>query len=577
VNTAEYAIERLAALGITHCFGVPGDYSFPIDNAVENSKNMKWVGSTNELNAAYEADGYARIKGVALCSTTFAVGELSALNGIMGAKAERLVVFHFVGHPAKRIQRARALTHHTLGDGDFNYATPLSTAATCIAVELTPTNVHLEMERAITTAVANSRPAYIYVSQDLAEMQISAEAAAYKSEWKTLDQVRAAVLHSVPHELEAAVEAIKARLTNSKKPIAFVSFLLHRYGLADEALKFLKAANIPYVSMPMDKGVLDETAAPDLYLGMSCGFRTPVTTSLVKDADLVIDLGGVSWVDLNCMAWTHGVDTARLITLGPHHTHVPLTAAPIIGSPDASYAPVFLGDVLKQLSGIKSFATWAKPAVEQHPAASTSGKLLNKTLYPTLNSLLKEGDILFSETGTCTFSTRMLTLPKGAVYYNQTLYGSIGWATPAAIGAAIAAPDRRVVLVTGDGSHNLTLQSLCEAAENKVSNLICLVLNNALYGIEELLAEKAGHAYDDLPKVNYSLLPAAFGCDDWVVKRCLTMEDFVAAWNAIQGKSGYLELMQDAEDHPMPMAEDVLYGLYHAYPTLKFKKKVVAK
>jgi hypothetical protein len=53
-------------------------------------------------------------------------------------------------------------------------------------------------------------------------------------------------------------------------------------------------------------------------------------------------------------------------------------------------------------------------------------------------------------------------MPKGATFHNQTLWGSIGWATPAAFGAAVAARDRRVVLVTGEGSHQLTAQEISQ-------------------------------------------------------------------------------------------------------------------
>lgn len=89
------------------------------DQAVEASKRVTWVGDANELNAAYAADGYARIRGAAILSTTYAVGELSALNGVMGSYAERLPVFHLVGQPSSKLQRARAVTHHSLGDGMF--------------------------------------------------------------------------------------------------------------------------------------------------------------------------------------------------------------------------------------------------------------------------------------------------------------------------------------------------------------------------------------------------------------------------------------------------------------------------
>lgn len=58
----EYILSKLYDLGIEDIFGVPGDYSFPINDAVCVSSRQRWIGNCNELNAAYAADGYARIK-----------------------------------------------------------------------------------------------------------------------------------------------------------------------------------------------------------------------------------------------------------------------------------------------------------------------------------------------------------------------------------------------------------------------------------------------------------------------------------------------------------------------------------
>jgi indolepyruvate decarboxylase len=66
VSVADYIVERLAAEGINHCFGVAGDCVFPICNAVDSSAKVKWIGCANELNASYAADGYARIRGAAI-------------------------------------------------------------------------------------------------------------------------------------------------------------------------------------------------------------------------------------------------------------------------------------------------------------------------------------------------------------------------------------------------------------------------------------------------------------------------------------------------------------------------------
>jgi Thiamine pyrophosphate enzyme, N-terminal TPP binding domain len=78
-------------------------------------------GCCNELNAGYAADGYARIRGLAALSTTYGVGELSALNAVAGAYAENLPVFHLTGMPATEVQSARSLVHHTLGNGEFDF------------------------------------------------------------------------------------------------------------------------------------------------------------------------------------------------------------------------------------------------------------------------------------------------------------------------------------------------------------------------------------------------------------------------------------------------------------------------
>ena len=98
---------------------VAGDYVFPICDAVDSSAKVKWIGCANELNASYAADGYARIRGAAMLATTYGVGELSAINGVMGANAERSLVFHVVGMPSYQHQRLHKIAHHTLGDGVF--------------------------------------------------------------------------------------------------------------------------------------------------------------------------------------------------------------------------------------------------------------------------------------------------------------------------------------------------------------------------------------------------------------------------------------------------------------------------
>ena len=81
---------------------------------------MTWLGNCNELNAAYAADGYTRIKGVpAALVTTYAVGELSAINGVAGAYAEHAGMIHVVGMTARPSKRY-CICCYSLGNKKLN-------------------------------------------------------------------------------------------------------------------------------------------------------------------------------------------------------------------------------------------------------------------------------------------------------------------------------------------------------------------------------------------------------------------------------------------------------------------------
>lgn len=92
-----YLIDAIHRAGVDKIFGVPGDFNLAFLDDIISNPNVDWVGNTNELNASYAADGYARLNGLAALVTTFGVGELSAVNGIAGSYAERIPVIAITG------------------------------------------------------------------------------------------------------------------------------------------------------------------------------------------------------------------------------------------------------------------------------------------------------------------------------------------------------------------------------------------------------------------------------------------------------------------------------------------------
>ena len=243
-TVAEYVIDRLATHGITECFGVPGDFAFPLDDAVVSHPRMRWIGCSNELNASYAADGYARLRGASLLCTTYAVGELSALNGVMGAKAEHVPVFHLVGMPTMRHQVNRTVIHHTFGDGVFQNFVSLSASAACVQAILTPDNVVQEMERVIAAVMAKSQPAYLLVAEDMALAPVNETPAALYPP-----------AASDPLELEKVAALLQAMVNSEQRVVIMPSYKISRFQLERELLAVLEKTGLPFVTMGMDKAV----------------------------------------------------------------------------------------------------------------------------------------------------------------------------------------------------------------------------------------------------------------------------------------------------------------------------------
>lgn len=177
--------------------------------------------------------------------------------------------------------------------------------------------------------------------------------------------------------------------------------------------------------------------------------------------------------------------------------------------------------------------------------------------------MLRTGDVLVAETGTCTLYLGTMPLPDGVGYESQVLWGSIGWGTPAALGIAMANKSGRTILITGDGSHQLTYNEIAVMGRYN-PKIIIFVLNNGIFGIENVLSE-LGHEYDNLAAVNYHLIPKAMGCENWITGRVTTVAELDEAIKRIEKSNvpAYIEVMIPAKESKPLSSEkkDQIYKL----------------
>lgn len=467
-------------------------------------------------------------------TTTYGVGELSAISAVAGSYAEHLPVFHLTGMPNLATQADRALVHHTLGNGEVELFRSMADIVVGASAIITPANVVFETERLIGEALYNRRPVYLAFPADVVNEPILASPPP-----QTLPI-------SNPSALAAATDAVAHALNEAATACVLPGLLLDRLGLGDVAREFIEVAGLPFATMFADKSVLDEHH-PN-YIGMYDGqLMEEKVREFVESCTAVVTLGTMQ-TDFNTGAFTARLDPARTIDIGLHRTSVGSTV----------FQNVEMADILRQLAGRvwKTRTPAAIRATSLGPiVGSGTDPISAASLYPRWADFLREDDIVIAETGTCSMGLAFAQLPRGARFNNQTLWGAIGWATPAALGAAVAAQDRRVVLITGEGSHQLTAQEIGQFHRLGLQPII-FVLNNSGYLIERLLCKDPAIAYNDVAAWNYAELPHALGCDDWFTARVTTCGELDDALSkaAHGGQATYIEVVTGTyEAPPLPI------------------------
>ena len=196
---------------------------------------------------------------------------------------------------------------------------------------------------------------------------------------------------------------------------------------------------------------------------------------------------------------------------------------------------------------------YTRPLLKSLPINNAA--LTLKSFYSQLIHFLQHDDILVSETGSTSINLSKFPMPDGVKYHNQTLWGAIGWATPAALGVALANPSKRTILVTGEGAHQFTLNELGVMGRYRVNPIIFCINNNG-FMVERALELDPSPSYNDLAQLKYTQLPAVFGCDGWLSIKVATEMELANALIAarIHPCGVYIELITGQNDYGSSLA-----------------------
>ncbi|KAL2752189.1 hypothetical protein ACRALDRAFT_1066242 [Sodiomyces alcalophilus JCM 7366] len=497
VDVAEYLFRRLYEVGVRSVHGLPGDYNLVALDYIKPT-GLRWVGSVNELNAGYAADGYARVKGISALVTTFGVGELSTINAIAGAFSEHVPVIHIVGCPSTLSQQNGMLLHHTLGNGDFNVFANMNSEISCDVAKLNnPAEIANQIDHAIRKCWVRSRPVYIMLPTDMVQKKIEGGRLKIPIE-----------LEEAPNDQEKedyVVDVVLKYLYAAKRPVMLVDACAIRHRAMDETHALLEKANLPVFVTPMGKGAIDETHSN--YGGVYAGEGSnPEAKENVESSDLLLSIGALK-SDFNTAGFSYR--TSQLNTIHFHSTHTIVRYS--------EYPGVKMRGVLRKVTeklDSSKLAMIPSPVVENAVPSrheDPSPTITQAWLWPRFGQFLRNNDIVVTDTGTANFGIWDTKFPPGVTALSQVLWGSIGWSVGACQGAALAAKDagqdRRTILFVGDGSLQLTVQEISTMMRHNLQVTIFVLCNEGftierfIHGMEAEYNDIVEWKFKDIPNV----------------------------------------------------------------------------
>ena len=490
VAVGAHLLNRLKELGCDHMFGIPGDFILPFFDQILAS-DLQLVGPCNEMNGAYAADAYARLKGIGAMAVTYGPGSLSAVNSVAGAYAEHVPLVLISGGPETRDYDGPRLLHHVI-DGKLDATVEIFKQITVSAQLLRDPDLAIQqIDTALAACMAHKLPIYLELARDI-QTAVRPQPGA----------LQPLTLHSDKASLDAAIADTLEFMHNSSSGAILLGHLIHREGLQDEMVKLLKRTDYPAATMLIGKADYLEHL-PEC-MGTYQGGGSPVAVKeRVEGSDIVLSLGTAE-SDFNLGGFSADLDDQQMVRAtgndvyvqDKHYPQVRLTdfTAALLDALPAKERPTKTG---------KHFVHSAEePYIPQAPAP-----ICNERLFDRLAHFVQPGDVFTADAGGLIEMT-YIEFPKGARFIGQSYWAAIGYGFAAGLGACFGAGDNaRVVCVEGDGSFQMTAQEISTMVRYD-KRAIIIMLNNRGYTAERLIHEGD---YNDIQNWEYHRVAEVFG------------------------------------------------------------------
>jgi acetolactate synthase-1/2/3 large subunit len=466
-NTSEQLVGALADEGVEYVFGIPGDENLHFMEALRKDGRITFILFRHEQAAGFAAAAYGRLTGkLAVAMSTLGAGAMNLTTPVAHAYLAAMPMLVITGQKAVRDNR--------MGQYQLLDVVDVMRPITKFTAKIPSGPMAGSLVRQAMMSALDGRqgPAHLELPDDVArDTELGPSVPCRHSQ--------------IPVATQESIDAAADLIRQARRPLIMVGggTRANRPEVAAAVRALIDKTQIPFVATMMGKGVADEDHP--LYVGCSI-MPADYPNCAIQAADLILNIG-------------HDVMEKPTLFMQADGTQTVIHLNPFAAQGDNSYFPQAqivgeMADAVRRLAaqlnpnpawdhdGFRRLAEQTRHSIERS-ATDTSFPAKQGHLIAELRDFMADDDILSLDNGIhMMWATRNFNARQPNTMLIDHALGSMGISLPAAIAAKLVHPERKVVVLTGDGGFAMNIQDLETAVRLKL-DLIVVVFNDKSLGM----------------------------------------------------------------------------------------------
>jgi acetolactate synthase-1/2/3 large subunit len=479
MTAAEVIVRHLETHGVEYIFGVPGGAIEPLNNALSESK-IKVIVSKHEAGAAFMADGYARVSGqISVCCSTSGPGAVNLMNGIASANGDSIPVIALTGQvPTSLLGKGAAQEFSVQSFGVVNMFRQVTKYSDAVVNETKAGEMIAKARR--TALTGRKGPVHLNLPSDIMKRNV-----ADINETYSITETRGFDRDQIKEAARLILEA--------KRPVILAGWGTSLSRADRELLELAEMMDIPVATSPKGKGIINELHS--LSLGVIGFAGSPVAREYIINNDVDVMLAvGTSFNEFVTLGWDKKMLPSKAliqVDIDPDEIGKNFyVQCGVVGD-----AGVVLRELIYEL---RRQLTNRETVSRKSPQAEI--RMLQKKFRPNyenvngvpykpqrlmmdLESSLPTDTIYFADTGnSMAWAINCLHVKLPYTFFVPIGFCSMGFAVASSIGAKLAARDKPVVALVGDGAFLMNGMEVATAVNYNIP-VIWVIMNNSMLGM----------------------------------------------------------------------------------------------